>query len=369
MNKIIKSSALFISLIVVLVGCASTGGESENNIDLIASSGLSDQHILHLSHYQPVMDRVEEETNNQVSFTAYTSGELVNLGDEYQALEQGTIDVALSFMSQYDSSRFPYSEVTLLPTLKADVHIATEAVSNLMKSDREIEDGKTFYELTFEDKGLVAFANIPTEAYVLSTTGHRFESVEDFNQSVQLRSSSRVHNMLLGNIGLSSISMPITEAFDALSRNTLDGLLYNIPDWKSIGFDELMKYTIEGVNMGHFFQQTVILEETWEQLPSDVQEIYRNAQEELIFEGTDLTDEDATEMRESNMEHGGEFVDYNELPSPVVEHIEQAVVQTWYDWIDDLESNGLNGTEMAKLWRDLFVEAGGEVPSDIMDLN
>src|SRR5699024_9828791 len=132
---------------------------AEKEVSLIVSSGLSDQHVNYRGHFEPVINQVEDESDGRASFTIYTSGELVSLGDELHALEQGTIDVALTHMTPYDSTNFPYSEVVLLPTSDTDVHIVTEAFSNLMKSEREIADDKTYYELEFEDKGLVAFPN------------------------------------------------------------------------------------------------------------------------------------------------------------------------------------------------------------------
>lgn len=371
MKKIISLQWFVVVLIgsILLAGCSSnTSSESGGNISLIASSGLSDQHVNFRGHFNPVMERVEEESGGQVSFTAYTSGELVPLGKELHALEQGTIDVALTHMTPYDSNIFPYSEIVLLPTLYSSVHVATAAFTNLMNSDVEIADGKTYYELEFGDKGLVAFANLPTEPFSIATTGHRFDDISSFNGNIQIRSNSRVHNILAKNLGLSSVSMPITEAYDALNRNALDGLLYNVADWKSTGFDELMKYTIVGTNLGHFAYHTVMLQETWDSLPSDIQEIYQTAQEEEIYFGADLTEEDSNGVKETNIGHGGEFVEFDDLSDPIKEHIEDAIVKTWFDWMDDLEGRGLAGVEMAKLWRDLLVEAGAELPQEILEI-
>ena len=40
--------------------------------------------------------------------------------------------------------------------------------------------------------------------------------------------------------------------YDALSRGTFDGSFYSIADWSGYGFQDLFKYTVTGINFGHF---------------------------------------------------------------------------------------------------------------------
>ncbi|WP_158211620.1 TRAP transporter substrate-binding protein DctP [Alkalihalobacterium alkalinitrilicum] len=342
--------------------------EAVEEMRLRASSGLTAQHFWDRGFFTPLMDRIDSETDGAISFEAFTSGELVPLGTEFDALRQGTIDVALTFMAPYDPQRFPYSEVAMLPLLDSDAVIASTAMQNMMKSDRELKDGKTYYELEFADKGLVAFANPLTEPYIMGTTRQKVESVSDFSEAIRLRTASRVHEILANNLGITAISMPITDAYDALSRNALDGFFYNVPDWKAFGFDELIKHAVEGANFGHFVGHTVLTQETWDKLPADVQEKFATAADEIIFDGANLTKSETEENRESTMEKGGEFTHLNDLDPEVQEFISQAIVETWNEWIESLEGQGHAGKEMALLWRDMIVEAGGVLPDQIMEL-
>lgn len=365
---------------LVLGACGDGGGSSssatadgsasgeQQSLTFNASSGVNDKHFWHRGFFQPLMDSVDEETGGKVSFNAFTSGELVGLGTEYDALTNGTIDVALTLMAPYDPQRFPYTEVVMLPLLESDSTIAAEAMKAMMNSDQEIKDGKTYYQIEFEDKGLVAFANSPTQPYVISTTNKAFDEVGDFSRDVRMRTASRVHEILSTNLGITSQSMPITDAFDALSRNALDGFFYNVPDWMAFGFDELIKHTIEGANFGHFVGHTAMTEETWAKLTPETQDIFRSNAERLIVEGSQLTKDETEENRQSNIDKGGEFKHLSEVPEDVRVHIEAAITKTWLDWIENLESQGHAGKEIAILWRDSLVEAGAEVPQEVMDI-
>jgi len=338
------------------------------NTNLIASSGLSAQNFWYPSFFEPMMNLIEEETNGRVTVDTFTSGEVVSSGQEYDALRNGSIDIALTLMGPYDPQRFPYTEVVMLPTLESDAYVAAEAMLKMMESEEVIADGKTYYELEFEDKGLVAFSVPPTEPYVFSTVNQQFNSVSDFNKNLQIRSAARIHDLLFENLGVSSISMPITDSYDALSRNALDGVVYNMPDWGSVGLDALFEYTIEGVGLGHFTAYLAMREDTWNNFTEREQEAIENAAENLIFEGAELALEETHTNKSNNIDHGGDFVDFQDLPTEVQEHIEEAVIQTWYDWIEKLEDQGLEGKKIAILWRDMLVDSGAKLPLEIMEI-
>lgn len=346
-------------------GEATASGETQN---FRASSGVPDKHFWHRGFFEPLTTAVEEQSEGEVTFDIFTAGELVTLGGELDALNSGQIDVALTLMAPYDPQRFPYTEVVMLPTLTSDAGIATEAMAKMMKSDREITDGKTYYQVEFEDKGLVAFANPATEPYVLSTTEQKFESADDFSEAIRVRTASRVHEILAKELGITGQSMPISDAYDALSRNALDGIIYNAPDWIAYGLDELIKHTITGVNLGHFVGHTAMTQETWDSLSPETQKLFEEKSAEIASEGAALTMSETEENIASNKEKGGEITHFDDVTPEVHDLLEDAVVSSWNDWIEDLDSQGLGGKEMALLWRDMLIESGAVLPQAILDI-
>lgn len=366
------------ALLLVLGACgndSSDNGETGKKEDaagksmkLRASSGVPDKHFWHRGFFEPLTTAIEKESNGEVTFDLFTAGELVGLGNELDALQSGSIDIALTLMPPYDPQRFPYSEVVMLPLLDSDATIAAKAMANMMKSDREIKDGKTYYQLEFEDKGLVAFATPATEPYLLSTTKQKFESVNDFSAAIRVRTASRVHEILAKELGITGQSMPITDAYDALSRNALDGIMYNAPDWIAFGLDELIKHSITGVNLGHFVGHTAMTQKTWDGLSPETQQLFEEKAYEFIHSGSELTKSETAENVASNEAKGGELTHFNDLNPDVKAHLEKAVVTAWNDWIADLEGQGHAGKEMALLWRDMLVEAGAVLPQAVLDL-
>jgi len=375
--KKLKWLLVVMASLLVLSACGDESADPKKETDsssktetklLRASSGVPDKHFWHRGFFEPLTTAVQEGSDGDVEFELFTSGELVGLGGELDALTSGSIDVALSLMPPYDPQRFPYTEVVMLPLLDSDATIASSAMANMMKSDREIADGKTYYELEFSDKGLVAFANPATEPYLLSTTKQKFESVDDFSGAIRIRTASRVHEILAKDLGITGQSMPISDAYDALSRNALDGIIYNAPDWIVFGLDELIKHTITGVNMGHFVGHTAMTEETWTSLAPETQKLFEEKAYEFIHTGAALTAGETEENVNANIEKGGELTHFRDLNPDVQAHFEKAVVNAWTNWIANLDGQGLAGTEMALLWRDMLVDAGAVLPQEILDL-
>ncbi|OLO38933.1 hypothetical protein BTR23_10325 [Alkalihalophilus pseudofirmus] len=379
-----KNKGMFISIISALIfvlllsGCGSenttndSNSNSEDNnskpIKLRISSGINNLHPWHIGMFEPWMKQIEEESEGDISFDVFTGGELVPFGSEYDALRDGSVDASFTIAALYDPQRFPYTEVVQLPLLESNSTIASIAMSNLLNSNEVLVDGKTYYEIEFADKGIVAFANPLTDPYVFATRNLEFEKAEDFTRDIRLRSSSRVTEILINNLNTTAISMPATDAYDALSRNALDGLFYEIPGWNSFGYDELLNYAIDGIYFGHGATHTGMTEETWNEIPSEYQEIIKKASDEIILEAAAYQQSKEVEGREIYTSNGGKFSHFDDLEPSVQEHLSNAIVATWFEWIDSLESQGHAGKQMAIIWRDLILEAGGKVPQEIMEI-
>ena len=356
---------------MILAACSSKtsengSGESENGeiIKLRATTGLSTQHAWWSHNMVPWMERVEELTNGQVEFETFAGGELVSVPDEGDAVLNGIVDVAL-VLPVYQPDQFPMAEITMLPLAKSDPHIGSNAWKALLNSDVELADGKTFTELQFGD--FKVFPISTTEEYSISTTGKEFKSVKDV-KGTALRTPSRIHELYSKKIGINSVTMPAVEMFDSLSRGAFDGSYYSIADWSGYGFQDLFKYTITGVNFGHFNAFIGMNQAKWESLPSNVQEAMTQANEELFSVGAEEWVKRSEEMVKQNTANGGKFVEFSTLDKGVQDVINKGMEDTWMDYAKLLDEQGLPGEKLVKLWRDLVIEQGGDVSENIKNM-
>ena len=369
------ASLTVIALAAVLAACGddgngddgeAAGGENGDPIELRAGTGLSGQHAWWEATMVPWMDRVEELTDGQVTFTQFTGGELVDVPDEIDAIRDGTLDVTLA-LPIYLPGQFPMAEVTMLPISHSNTEIASQAWQDLLNSDEELVDGQSYYDSQFGEAGLHSWAVSATEEYAISTTGVEFDSVGTI-QGLSLRTPSRIHEMYAANVGIDSVTIPAVEMFDALSRGAFDGSFYSVADWSGYGFQDLFMYTLTDINFGHFNALISMTEDTWNGLPEHVQDAMDEAHNDIFMDGAREWIERSEEMREYNTTEGGTFQSFDELDQDVQDHLLDGVADTWMDYIQLLEDDGLPGTEVAILWRDILVENGGEVPEAIADL-
>lgn len=360
------------SLMLVLVACGkkeesstpTSAQNGEEKIVLRAATGLSAQHAWWAGTMVPWMERVSELTNGQVEFETFTGGELVSVPDEAEAVENGIIDVAL-VLPIYQPDQFPMAEITMLPLSHSDTIIASKAWKKLLESDVELADGKTYTELQFGN--FKVFPVSTTQEYSISTTGKEFKSTKDVI-GTSLRTPSRIHEVYAEKAKLNSVTMPAVEMYDALSRGTFDGSFYSIADWTGYGFQDLFKYTVTGINFGHFNTFIGMNLDKWNEMPENVQQAMIQANEDVFLAGAEEWLKRAETVIAENKKIGGKFVDFNTLDSSVQEHFNQGIEETWVNYAELLESNGLPGNKLVTLWRDLIIEEGGDVPEGVKNL-
>lgn len=370
-----KSKTLLItvglaSLLLTACGGASEADESSNSdktYKLRVTSALSTNHGLWVGFYEPWMKKVEEDSDGRVTFETFTSGELVKATNEMESLKQGTVDIAAPLLPIYDPSTFPLSEVSMLPLTKSNPLIGSLAFKELINSDVELKDGKTFSELEYGSQSLKALPATISEEYSISTTGLKFDSVKNVKKA-QLRTPSRIHEIYAKNIDANSVTMPTFDLYDAMSRGAVDGSFLFISDWTGYGFEELFTYTVNDVNLGHFSSLLAMTEEQWDEFPEDIQEIMIDASDELVETGAELWVNRSEEIIANSKANGGEFVSVDDLDPEVRDLLIEGMEDTWTDFIKLLNEQGEPGTEIAKLWRDIVIELGGDVPDAVKDL-
>lgn len=372
---------MMLSLFLVLAACSSTNqaadttnnnegstsgetNQSSETITLRAASGLGAKHQWWEGTMVPWMERVEELTEGQVQFETFPGGSLVAVPDEADAILSGIIDIGI-MLPIYQPDQYPMAEISMLPLAHSDTVIASKAWRELIESDIELADGKTYSQLQFPKFKVFPIAT--TEEYSISTTGHEFHTVNDI-KGTTLRTPSRIHEMYSSKIGINSITMPAVEIYDALSRGAFEGAFYSIADWSGYGFQDLFRYTLRGINFGHFNALIAMTPETWDSLPANVQEAMEQAYEDVFIPGAEELMRRSTVMVEENTADGGKFVEFSTLDQEVQDLFYQGIEETWIDYAELLNNQGLPGTELVKLWRDLIVKHGGDVPTAVKSI-
>lgn len=331
---------------------------------LTISAGISQPHFWVGGHMDVFADALEEETS--IRFTRFYAGELVGIGGELDALQDRVIDVAAPLLAPYHEGRFPLSDITQLPTYNTDSRMITRAFNALMDSDEEITDGKTFYDYELGDKGLKAWGLGATAPYAISTTGAELTDPGDL-RGFPMRAGSALHTVVLQQLGFTPVTMPAAQAYEALSRGTIDGIILSIGDWVNYSFEELLDYTITDVAIGHWQSYLAMTEDRWNSLTPEQQEAVDRIARETTLRNAETIDAQDQEVIEMATAQGARFVPVTDLPEAMQAHIAEASTNTWIQWIESLEQDGHPARATATLWARLVLAEGGELPDGVAE--
>ena len=331
---------------------------------LTISTGLPEHHIWTSAHMEYFADQVEEQTD--ITFTRYYGGELVDIGGERDALDGHVIDVAAPLLAPYHEGQFPLTDVTQLPVYETNAVMVTAAFQELMESDRELVDGKTFYDYELGDKDLRGWGLGTTAVYAISTDGEELREPGDFD-GMPMRAGAALHTVVLEELGSTPVTIPAAEAYEAMSRGTIDGIILSVGDWVSYSMEELLEYTITDVGIGHWQSYLSMTEEQWDSLSEEQQDTIDAIALDAAERTAQAFDDQDDEVTETASADGAEFVPVTDLSQEMQEHIAEAARATWVTWIEDLEDDGHPARETARLWAELIQEHGGELPDGVAE--
>jgi TRAP-type C4-dicarboxylate transport system substrate-binding protein len=331
------------------------------------STGLAQPHMWTAWHMEPFAAAMEEKTGGEVTFTKFYGGELAGVGRSLDSLQTGVIDIASPLLAPYHEGRFPLSDVTQLPTYGTDSPMVTRAFQALLDSDVELADGKTFYDYEITDKNIHVWALGATGPYSISTTTKVLAEPSDFT-GTPLRAGSALHTIVLENLGATPVTLPGPQAYEALSRKTIDGIIISVSDWPSYSIQELLRHSIVDLSIGHWESYLAISNEAWEKMSEENRKLFDETAREVALSNADKWVENGVAVQEtSEGDDGGSFVSINDLSQEMQDHIAEAGRQTWIDWIEKTEGAGHPARATAKLYAELIQAEGGSLPEGVAE--
>lgn len=348
-----------------MFAAAATG--AVQSAEFIISTGLGKPHPWVGAHMDPFADAIEAASGGDVSFVRFYAGELTSVGRELDSLTSGTIHVAAPLLAPYHEGAFPLSDVTQLPAYGTTSPMVTRAFQNLLDSDVELKDGKTFYQYEIADKGIRAWALGATAPYSISTVRKQLKEPADFS-GTPLRAGSALHTIVLEKLGATPVTLPGSQAFEAASRGTIEGLIIAISDWPSYSLQQLLRHSIVDVSIGHWESYLAVSDAMWSELTEEQQALFDKTAREIALTNADEWEARAVTVREESVaKDGGSFVSIDDLSPEMKQHIEKAAADTWIAWIEQTEAGGHPARATAQLYAELIQAEGGTLPAGVAD--
>lgn len=279
---------------------------------------------------------VEKRTNGRVKVTQFPGGTLTPPAQTYAGVIKGIADIGLSFFS-YTMGRFPLTEVLDLPLGYKSGYVGAKLANEYHKKfkPKEFDEVKVLFLTTSPPHML--FAKKPVN------------NLDDL-KGLKIRSTGTSAKVVQA-LGGAPVAMPMSEAYDALSKGVVQGIIGPYEPMKGFKLAEVVSDSTEYGSAYLNTNYVVMNKDKWNGLPADIQKIIGGIDEEWIEKMGRLWDELDKEGKEVFIQKGGKVImlskeenaRWSERLRPILD-----------DYVKDMKSKGLPGDEALKFCVDFL---------------
>lgn len=333
-----------------MVGAAAIGfglvSAPSQALELKVADSFPAGHYLVRLVLKPWMDDVTKRTNGAVTFTYYPNQQIGKAADLLRLTQSGVVDIGYIAPS-YASDKMPLSEVAQLPEA---FHTSCEGTLAYWKSARQGILAKQEYA----PNKIKLLMEVVLPPYHVFTAKQKVESIKDL-QGLKLRTTGGAQDLTVRALGAVPVRMSAPDAYESLSRGTMDGLLFPMESVSSYGLDKLVKRATDGISFGSFIVAFSINQSVWDKLPDDVKKAMDEASEALEPKACADVDQE-TEGSRQHLQQSG--VTFAPLPEESRVEIKEKLKGVGKEWAAGLDGRGKPASAALKEFEALLAEGG-----------
>jgi len=307
--------------------------QAADPITLRVADSFPKGHFLVKLMLEPWMEEVKKRTNGAVSFEHYPAQQLGKAADMLKLTQTGVADIGY-VAPGYVSDKMPVSEVAMLPGAFAHSCQGTLAYWKLAKSG-------VIAEQDYAGNNIRLLLAVTLPQYRIFTVKQPVKDVGDVT-GLKLRSTGGAQDLTLRALGAVPVRMAAPDAYESLSRGTMDGLLFPLESVVAYGADKLVKHATDGFGFGSFIVSYSISETAWKKLTPEIQKAMVDVAEEKMPSVCQEVQK-ADETTKQKLEAAG--VRFEPLQPDKFRDLLKGVNKTWAEGLD---SRGKRGSDALK---------------------
>lgn len=295
---------------------------------------------------KPWMDDVGKRTNGAVTFSYFPNQQIGKAADLLRLTQSGVVDIAYIAPS-YASDKMPLSEVAQLPEA---FHTSCEGTLAYWRIARQ----GSLAQQEYAPNKIRLLMEVALPPYQVFTVKQKVESLADL-QGLKLRTTGGAQDLTVRAIGAVPVRMSAPDAYESLSRGTLDGLLFPLESISSYSLDKLVRHATEGLSFGSFIVAYSISEAAWSRLPPEAREAMDAASEAIEPAACAEVDKEQDGSRRHLEEAGVAFAP---IPADTRAQLVAKLKTVGTDWASALDGRGKPGSSVLHEFDALLVEGG-----------
>ncbi|MCB2052400.1 MAG: TRAP transporter substrate-binding protein DctP [Novosphingobium sp.] len=325
------------TLIGTLTGLAlgiCAGVASAQDITLRVADSLPVGHYISESLLKPFLTEVEEKTGGAVGFDYFPAQQLGKAKDMLSLTQTGVADIGYIGAS-YLADKLPLSAVAQLPGAFDSSCEGTMAYWQLAKP------GGTLDQAEYAPEGVRALMVLALAPYQLFSA-KEISDLASF-KGQKMRTSGGTQALAMTKLGGVPVQMSAPETREALSRGTLDAVVFPHSSVPPYDLTPYLKSATEGLNLGSFVLAYMISQDKFDALPADVQATLVEAGENATRSACASVDARDGADKQALADGGVRFV---KLPDAEVAEIQQVLDGVGEEWAAELDARGKPGSEV-----------------------
>jgi len=285
------------------------------------------------------MADVTEASGNTIEFEYYGAEQLGKASEMLTLVQSGVTDIAYVAPS-YVSDKMPLSGVAELPGGFDSSCEGTHAYWKIATGDGLIAK----HEMQPNQVRLL-FTVLGAPYQILSTK--EIDGVSSI-KGQKLRSYGGDQSIALEKIGAIPVRTSAPEAYEAVVRGTLDGIVLPYASVFSYKLNDVVKYSTDHLNFGSVAINYVINDETWHSLPASARAAFNKVAVDAIDRACSRFDNDDSIAFEKLKAGGVNMVQFSESDMLI---LREKMADLPDQWADRLDRRGKLGTEALKAFR------------------
>jgi len=280
------------------------------------------------------MDRVVKETGDKVAFQYYPSEQLGKAKDILKLTQTGVADIGY-IAPAFVTDKLPLSVVAELPlsfsTACAGTHAFYKLASDGIIAQRELAPNGV--------KLLFAIVLPPYQIFLRNASFSGIDAIK----GLKIRTSGKAKELAVEKLGAVPLQIASPDVYQALSRGTIDGMLFPYSSIFSYDVQDQIKSASTGANFGSFVVTYVISEKRWKNLPPDVQDAMARIGREATERGCEISQRNEQQDQEKLKARGVHEIEFSEADKV---RIQKEMSDVSREWAKELDDRGKPGSEV-----------------------
>ena len=278
---------------------------------------------------------VEKRTNGKVKVNYFPGATLTPPAQTYDSVAKGIADIGLSLFG-YTMGKFPMMTIIDCPLGYRSAYVATKMINEYYKkfNPKELDEVRVMY-LSAHGPGIVH-------------TKKPVAKLEEF-KGMKMRATGQTAQIVKA-LGGAPVAMPMTEAYDSLSKGVVDGVMCPVEAMKGWKLAEVCANTTQNFGSAYSSGFYVVMNKArWNSIPKAEQAIIEKINEEWAEKQGKLWDEIDKEGYDLLKQRGDKVI---ALSPEEDARWAKAAYPVIDDYVKDLKAKGLPGDQAIKFCLD-----------------